>query len=353
MSITESKSIKHNTQFTDYVLLILIAASIIAGLLLSPSFLSVPNLQNIMFSCCVYGILAIGQTMVMLVKEIDLTIGSMIAFSTLLAIDLNGRILGVKGIGSGNFVQGNWTLIVLLALAIGVVMGFIIGAIVVFCRIPSLIATLGVMTAISGYVYILSGGYSLYLTKMANVKWLGNATVGVIPVCFIIFLCIGAILWLLLKFSKFGARIYAVGGNERAAQYAGINTGKWKIIAFTISGFCAAVAAVIYCSRNQAAGALQGSGYEMTAIAICVIGGVTLEGGKGELLGTMLAALTLSIILNILSLVGLKSWYQTLTCGLIIIAAALMHNYKSDSYTRRRGKNISRKLVKKEGVEDA
>lgn len=353
MNKLANKTFKRKAEFTDFVLLILLVVSVAVGMLLSPTFLSVPNLQNIMISCCVYGILAIGQTVVMLVKEIDLTVGSMIAFSTLLAINFNGYILGVKGIGSGNYVQGNWMLIILLSLGIGIVMGFIIGAIVVFCKIPSLIATLGVMTAISGYVYILSGGYSLYLTKMADVRWLGNATVGKIPICFLIFLLLGAVLWLLLKFTKFGTRIYAVGGNEKAAQYAGINTGKWKIIAFMISGFCAAVAAVIYCSRNQAAGALQGAGYEMTAIAICVIGGVTLEGGKGQLHGTILAALTLSIILNILSLVGLKSWYQTLTCGLIIIAAALMHNYKADGHGSRSGKFSGRRNAEKEGAIDA
>ena len=148
------------------------------------------------------------------------------------------------------------------------------------------------------------------------------------------------ILALLLKYTKFGMRIYAVGGSEKAAQYAGINTGIWKIVAFAISGLCAAVAAVIYCSRNMAAGALQGAGYEMTAIAIAVIGGVTLEGGKGKMHDTMLAAVVLSIILNILSLVGLKSWYQTLTCGVIIIAAALLHNYHGDQYSTRSKKKV-------------
>lgn len=325
---------KRSRQFSkDYILVVILIVTMIIGVCFSPTFLKLNNIKNIMFSCCVYGILAIGQTCVMLTKEIDLSIGSMIAFVPIAAIEVIEIVSKtVKGSGiivGGNYVMTDWQLIVVLSLCIGALTGLVTGIIVVKLKVPSLIVTLGMMTALSGLVYVLSGGYDLYLTNMEGVNWVGTkAAGGLVPVNFIIFIGIGAIIAWLLKYTKFGMRIYATGGRERAAQLSGINTGRWKIIAFMISGLCAGIAAIIYCSRMETVGASQGSGYEMTAIAMAVVGGVTLEGGKGTISGTILATVILTMVLNIQQLTGLVSWYQNMTIGIIIVLAALIHNYK-------------------------
>lgn len=329
--------IKKRLLSKDNILVVILIVALIVGAVASPTFLKLNNLKNIMFSCCVYGILAIGQAVVMITKEIDLSIGAMIAFLPTLSIQIIERlselILGKGIIIGGNYVMTSWPLIVLLTLVCGGLIGLLNGLIVVKLKVPSLIVTLGMMTALSGFVYVLSGGYDLYLTNMGGVNWVGTTAIGnVIPVNFVIFLSLGIIMAVLMKFTKFGMRIYSTGGKEKAAVVSGINTGRWKIIAFMISGFCAAVGAVIYCSRMETVGASQGNGYEMTAIAMAVVGGVTLEGGKGTIMGTVLSTLLLTIVLNIQQLLGMVSWYQNLTIGIIIVVAALIHNYKGKKF---------------------
>ncbi len=317
----------------DNILIVILIVTVVIGILLSDTFPKPENIKNILFSCCVYGILAIGQTVVMLTKEIDLSIGSLVAFCPIFAIELVDAIqdaaTGSGIIKGGNYVMEGWPAIVILTLLAGALVGLATGTIVVKLKVPSLIVTLGMMTALHGLVYVLSGGYAMYLTKLEGANLLGTKTVaGVIPVSFLLFLAIGIVMALLLKYTKFGMRIYSTGGNERAAQISGINTGKWKQIAFVLSGLFAAVAAIIYCSRMEAVDAMQGTGYEMTAIAVAVIGGVTLEGGKGKVVGTILATVILTMILNIQQLLGLVAWYQNMTIGIIIVLAALLHNYQ-------------------------
>lgn len=321
----------------DNILIFILIIALIAGAFASPTFLKLNNIKNILFSCCVYGILAVGQACVMITKEIDLSIGAMIAFLPTLSIQIIDRLTklaqGKSIIVGGNYVMTNWMLIVLLTMAGGILMGMVTGLIVVKLKVPSLIVTLGMMTALSGLVYVLSGGYDLYLTNMEGVNWVGTKAAGnVIPVNFIIFLSIGIVIAVLMKYTKFGMRMYSTGGKEKAAAISGINTGRWKIIAFMISGLCAGIAAIIYCSRMETVGASQGSGYEMTAIAMAVVGGVTLEGGKGTIMGTVLSTVLLTVVLNIQQLLGLVSWYQNLTIGIIIVFAALLHNYKGKRF---------------------
>jgi ribose/xylose/arabinose/galactoside ABC-type transport system permease subunit len=145
------------------------------------------------------------------------------------------------------------------------------------------------------------------------------------PVGFLFFLGIGILGILIVKFTKVGPRIYSTGGNEKAAIYSGINPNIWKIIAFTISGFCAGLAALIYCSRLESVEVTQATGYEFIAIAIVVIGGTTLEGGRGSVLGSILASIILGLVINIITLIGLVVWYQTIIIGIIIITAVFAY----------------------------
>jgi ribose/xylose/arabinose/galactoside ABC-type transport system permease subunit len=152
--------------------------------------------------------------------------------------------------------------------------------------------------------------------------------VGFLPASFIIFAAVTAFMVFLMNKTKFGNRIYSIGGNLRAAKFSGINTAKWKAIAFAFSGLCVGIAALLYCSRMQSIETVQGSGYEMTSIAIAVIGGTTMDGGRGKLENSFIASIILAMVLNLMSLRGLVSWYQTMFIGVIIVAAAIQHAYQ-------------------------
>jgi ribose/xylose/arabinose/galactoside ABC-type transport system permease subunit len=199
--------------------------------------------------------------------------------------------------------------------------------------VPSLIVTLGMLYALRGIAYILSGGHPLYFTRLAGFKLLGTAKIASIPFSFVVYLTIGILGILILRYTKIGTRIYATGGNEKAAIYSGVKTDLWKICAFTVSGLCASVGALIYSSRLESVEAAQAAGYELQAVAIVIIGGTTLEGGKGTILGTILAGLIIGIVINLITMVGLVVWYQTIILGILVITATFAYIYKSAAAT--------------------
>ncbi len=312
-----------------YALVLVLLLLVGLGSLVSPSFLKLYNWQNIFINVSTIGVLAIGQTMVMLVRQVDLSLGSLMAFGPIAAISIAESILSLSGvhvIQGGNYVTHGLTLIVILTVVVCSLVGLVNGFITVKANVPSLIVTLGMLYALRGTAYILSGGHPLYFTRLAGFKWLGDAKLfGVIPVCFLCFLAIGVLAIVVLKFTKVGPRIYSTGNHEKAALYSGVRTGFWKIAAFVFSGFCAGIGTLIYSSRLESVEAAQAAGYELSAIAIVVIGGTTLEGGRGTMFGTLAAALILGVVINIITLIGLVVWYQTIIIGLIIIAAVFVY----------------------------
>jgi ribose/xylose/arabinose/galactoside ABC-type transport system permease subunit len=310
--------------FTRYMLLFILAAVFVVGAFSSGTFLRKNNIQNVLLNISIYGMLAIGETAVLLVKEIDLSNGAMIAFTPMAAIYLTDRFMPlIKG---GNFVVKGTPFIIIFTILISILIGAVNGLIRTKLKISSLIATLGTMYIIGGFTYLFYNGHSLYLTNLIQFAAFGSKKILNIPLPFLFFIFVSVAVAFLLGKTKIGRRIYATGGNEKAAVYSGISTNKWKFIAFSFSGFCAGLAALIYCSRMQAVEVVQGKGYEMIAIAIAVIGGTTLEGGRGTILGTFVASAILCFVLNIMSLKSLMSWYQTVVIGLIIVGAALQHS---------------------------
>jgi ribose/xylose/arabinose/galactoside ABC-type transport system permease subunit len=294
------------------------------GAAISPTFLQIDNLQNILISISTIGTLALGQTVVMLVRQVDLSVGSLMAFGPIAAIAMAAGILAsgdVPVIEGGNYVTHGMTLIVLFTLLVSIVVGLLNGLLTVKANAPSLIVTLGMLYMLRGAAYLLSGGHPLYLTRLEGYSWLGTAQFGLLPLSFLVFLALGVGTVLVLKYTPVGTRIYSTGDNERAAVFSGVNADFWKIAAFAFSGFCAGLAALIYTSRLESVEAAQSAGYELVAIAIAVIGGTTLQGGRGNMSGTILAAVILGVVINILSLLGLVAWYQTIIIGFVIIAA--------------------------------
>jgi ribose/xylose/arabinose/galactoside ABC-type transport system permease subunit len=209
---------------------------------------------------------------------------------------------------------------------VGTLVGLVNGLLTVKARVPSLIVTLGMLYMLRGAAYLLSGGHPLYLTRLEGFSWLGTSELfGILPLSFVVFLALGLASAAVLRYTRAGTRIYATGANEKAAVFSGVEVDFWKIAAFGFSGFCAALAALLYTSRLESVEAAQATGYELIAIAIVVIGGTTLQGGRGGMMGTIMAALILGVVINILSLLGLVIWYQTIIVGLVIILAVFVY----------------------------
>ena len=302
-------------------------ALFIIGIFADQAFLTLFNIQNLLRTSSILGTLAIGVTIVMLIKEIDLSVGSLMAFTIILAIELTAKVesslFGIMAIQGGHYMIHGIGFLIVFTLLIGLLVGVFNGILVTKLKIQSLITTLGVLYAARALSYIISGGHSIYLTKMKQLHWIGGGSVLGVPTPLIIFLVVGGIAAFLLKYTVVGRRIYAIGGNEKAALFAGINTNAWKLATFAMSGFCAGLAALMYSSYLASADPQQAVGYELSAIAIVVLGGTTLEGGRGKVSGTLLAALVLGILNNILELIGLRIWYQQVIVGCIIIAAVM------------------------------
>ena len=301
-----------------------------AGAIISPSFLTQSNLQNIMLNVSILGMIALGQTVVMLLREIDLSIGSLMAFAPIAAIELTEMIYsGPPLIQGGTHVVAGMAAIIALTIAVGALVGLLNGVITVKGLVPSLIVTLGMLYALRGGAYLLSDGHPLYFTDLEGFMWLGTAKAfDIVPVSFLIFLAIGLLAVVVLRYTKVGPAIYATGGHEKGAIYSGVKTGRWKMIAFVFAGTCTGVAALVLCSRLGSVEAAQATGYELSAIAIAVIGGTTLQGGRGTPFDTMLAAVVLAVVINIIDLEGVVVWYQTIITGAIIIAAAFVYLIK-------------------------
>jgi len=315
--------------FRDNILVMVLVIIFILGLSISRHFLTGANISSILIEVSVMGILAVGETVCMLVREIDLSIASLMAFAPVIAINIISFIksrTGTPFIDAGNYVNSGLGYIVILTILLGCIVGAINGIIVVKTKVPSIIATLGMMYVLTGFAYVISKGTSYFLTRVPGFKWLGSSTFLKIPMSFLVYIIIGIVALLVFKFTKIGNRIYATGGNENAAIYAGINTGNWKIAAFIFSGFCASVAALMYSSRLEAATPNQGAGLELIAVTVVVIGGTTLQGGKGGIFGTIIASLILGIFYNIIIAVGLVTWYKTVITGLLVVGAVLIHS---------------------------
>jgi inositol transport system permease protein len=289
-------------------LVIALAAISLALAVARESFLTLPNLVNLVRQISINGILAVGVTHVLLTGGVDLSLGSLVALS---------------GVVAAGFAQSG-THPALYAVVMGVLTGAACGAtngvIIMRGRVAPFIVTLGMMTAARGLALVVSGGrpvsnLSPEFTSMGSSSLLG------IPVPALIFFGVAAFAWVFLARTRYGRYIYAVGGNENAARASGVNVGGIKILAYTISGLLAGLAGVVLASRITTGQPNAGLGYELDAIAAVVIGGTSLAGGIGGIGGTILGALLMGVINNGLDLLNVSSYYQQIVKGLIIVGA--------------------------------
>lgn len=276
----------------------------------SEYFLTARNLMDILRQTSINGILAIGMTYVILTKGIDLSVGSILAFA---------------GICSGLVAaQGHGVLAALSAgLLAGAVLGAVNGFVVARLSVPPFVATLGMLSVARGLTYIVNDGSPVADLPDAYLS-LGDGKLGPLSMPIVIFAAVALLFWMVLKYTTYGRYVYAVGGNEKSARTSGIGVRRVIFSVYVVSGLLAGLAGMVLSARTTSALPQAGLSYELDAIAAVVIGGTSLSGGTGSLVGTLFGALLIGVINNGLNLLGVSSYYQQVAKGLIIVLAVLL-----------------------------
>ncbi|MBB5553251.1 ABC transporter permease [Rhizobium lentis] len=274
-------------------------------------FMTWLNWLNLVRQSSINGILAIGVTFVILTKGIDLSVGSVMALAGMIAASLvtetNEKFV-LFGIFAG--------------LAAGAGLGLVNGVLVAAVKVPPFVVTLGMLSVARGLTLIFSEGRPI--PNLSDpFKWIGSGQIMYIPVPIVILFVVFLIGWTVLNYTTFGRYVYAVGGNEKAARTSGISTKVIVGATYVISGLLAGLAGLVLTARTTAALPQAGIGYELDAIAAVVIGGTSLAGGRGSLLGTLIGALIIGTINNGMDLMGVSSYYQQVLKGTIIVVAVI------------------------------
>ncbi len=277
---------------------------------LSPVFLTVPNLINIMQQSAINAIVALGMTMVIITSGIDLSVGPVAALAAVLCASM--MVAGVPV-----------PLAVLLALSGGAVYGLFNGVLIAYAGLQPFIVTLGGLSLCRALALIYTGGNPIFGIPQGFRAFINGSLLG-IPCPVIIAGAVAIVLYITLTKTPFGEYIFAIGGNEEAARVCGVPVAKTKIAVYVISAILASIAALILVGRLGAADPTLGNLWEMNAIAAAAIGGASLLGGKGSVIGTILGAIILGTLINGFTLLNIQSFYQLFATGVIIIAAMLV-----------------------------
>ena len=301
----------------SYGILIAFVLIVIIMTILSPVFLTVTNVLNIIRQSSVYGIMAIGMTFVILTGGIDLSVGSLLAIAGAIAA---GSIKSGMGLG----------LTIVLALAIGLGCGFLNGVFVTLGRITPFVVTLGMMSIARGLTLIYTKGYPISGLNPAF-RFIGAGDIFDLPFPIILFILTTVVAWLILTQTRLGRYTYAIGGNEETVKLSGINSDVYKTIVYMISGLASAISALILTSRLNSAEPVAGQGYELDVIAAVVIGGTSLMGGRGSVWGTLIGALLIGVINNGMNLLGISPYFQLVVKGVIIIGAVLLDRLRQET----------------------
>jgi ribose transport system permease protein len=284
--------------------------------LISPFFLNKINLLNVLRQVSLFGVVAVGMTFVILTRGIDLSVGSIVAVV---------GVLGATLLAGGTPIP----IAMIAGLAAGTLMGAVNGLGTTVGNVPPFIMTLGTMVMGRGVALIISDGGTVNMGAAADrFFWLGGGFFYGIPVPIWVFAAVCIVGYVVLRFTPFGRQIYAVGSNEEAARLSGINVGLTIFSVYAISGFLAALGGLLFLSRLSVGDPNSGLGLELEAITIVVIGGTSLFGGEGGIGGTVIGAVILAVLANILNLVGVSPFSQQVVTGAIIIFAVLLETGK-------------------------
>lgn len=297
-------------KYATFAILCLI---VVAMFFLTDRFFTANNLSNVGRQVSMNAILSVGMTMVIISGGIDLSVGAIVAMSGVVCAEIISK-------------TGQMVLAILAALLVGVLVGFINGILIAKTQIAPFIITLSSCSICTGIVQASTMAMPIPLDN-EGFKVLGQGSLAIIPIPFLIMLLIFILAAFLMNRTKFGRYVYAIGGNEKASIVAGIQVIKIKTMVYVLCGFLAALAGVIYTSRLSSGTPSLGEGYEMDAITAAVIGGASLSGGSGGIWGTLIGAIIIGVIKNALNLLQVNSYYQDIVTGAVVLAAVLFDRF--------------------------
>jgi ribose transport system permease protein len=292
----------------------------IALTLASPVFLTGTNALNVLRVASLLVILGIGETIVILTAGIDLSIGSVLTLSSVIAAT------GIKA-------DVPLPLALASGLAVGAGLGLLNGLMVAVVKLPAFIATYGMMWVASGFAVVLLKGHVIYGFK-EDFRFLGVGNPMGIPMPIIIMVILWIPAYLLMRRTTFGRSLYAVGANQEAARLSGVKKDQTLILAYTLSGILAAAAGLVYVARLNASEAGIGANMLLPTIAAVVIGGTSLFGGEGGIVGTLIGALIMTIVQNGMNLLGIESVWQGVVLGALIVVAVLLDQWARKTLAR-------------------
>jgi ribose transport system permease protein len=289
----------------------------------SPQFLTASNLLTVSLQVSVVGIIAVGMTLVIITAGIDLSVGSVVGLSGVIAAALmvNNNV--------------NPVLSSIIALAVSTVIGTVNGLLITLFDLPPFIVTLGMMGAARGLAFILTNGNQIF-GMPASFTALGSGYVGPIPIPVVVLAVVALAGYIVLSRTKLGAYAYAIGSNAEAARLSGVNVGCSLIYVYAICGLLAGLAGLVLAGRISIGAPSSGLGYELDVIAACVIGGTSLFGGEGTILGTLIGTFLIGIVRNGSDLLNISNFYQQVIIGVIIWVAVLYDRIRTRRLSRSR-----------------
>ncbi|MCH1948850.1 ABC transporter permease [Enterocloster sp. OA13] len=307
------KTIQNLTEKTQglFISILILAVLLIIAACFIPRVYQLKNLENLLRTYAPGGIAAVGLSLVILTGEIDVSVGAIMTLSMAVAAkiyDLNepAAIAAICGTG--------------------IAAGFLNGYLITRTRVPSLMLTIGTTSVFNGLAAILVRAQKKYITDLYQITLsLAKGSIFGIPIPLLVCVILALAFEFVLRKSAFGKQIYYTGANKRASWMSGVDIGKVKIICFTASGLCAAIAALLMAGQLGSSTVQLGNGYEVTAISIAVLGGISLNGGKGTVIGTLLGFITMSLMQNMLAIAGLGTYVSTTLKGVMIILVVYLY----------------------------
>jgi inositol transport system permease protein len=295
--------------------------------LLEPGFLSSLNLFNVMRQISIEGLIAIGMTFVILTAGIDLSVGSLVAVAGLVAAMIAKGSTASSFSLSASGEQGyGWFVAMMGAISVGLAGGFIQGMAITRLKVPPFVVTLGGLSIFRGLALMISASGPISGFDAAY-RWWGKGRIGPVPVPVVIFLAAATIAFVVLRYTRYGRQIYAVGGNREAARLSGVNVQRVLLSVYVIIGFLAGLAGFVLSARLNSSEAVAGTGYELTVIASVVIGGTSLFGGVGTIFGTVVGSILIGVLINGLVLMNVNPYVQQITIGLILVAVVAFDQF--------------------------
>lgn len=304
---------------SDYILEIVLVSLIIIIACLTPGFFTTTNLLNVFRNASLHGVIAFGMTITIIAGQIDLSVGSSVALYCVIAAKITELLKA-----SGTPAESGIIVGILVALVVSVILGSFMALIHIRFRIPTFIITLAFLNISYGLAAIISNGFPMTVFP----QWYNNIGAGRlfgIPIPALILLAVFLVVFVIMKYTRIGREVYAVGGGEEAARLCGINVAKVKVVCMIAPQFLAAISSVLVSSQVMSASSQFGRGYEMTVISSVIIGGASMNGGIGKVWGTFLGIIFLGIISNGMTILNINEFVQYVVRGALILIAVTVN----------------------------